>query len=92
MDIEAFKAYLKKNKKSAETIQGYVKSLEFFVNFLKSNRQINSPDKASPIDLEEFVNWRTALSENVYMRCWGIRMYYEFKKLDRMEKIVREWF
>lgn len=91
MDKDGFKAYLKKQKKSVNAINSYLKSLEFFANFLQSHQKISTPDEASPIDIREFVRWGIALGENVYRHFWGIRSYYMFKELTTLERTSSEW-
>ncbi len=91
MDKEGFKAYMENKKKSANTIKGYLKSLEFYSNFLQSHQKISTPDEAGPLDVQEFVRWGTELGENVYRHFWGIRMYYEFIERAEMAKTVSEW-
>jgi len=91
MDKEKFTEYMKKAKRPVNTINGYVRSLEFYVNFLQSHQQISTPDEAKPIDLKEFVDWGVERGENVYRHLWGIRMYYEFRQRATMENTVREW-
>jgi hypothetical protein len=91
MGDEEFMAYMKKAKRPANTIKGYVRSLEFYVNFLQSHRQVRTPDEAGPIDLKAFVSWGIERGENIYRHLWGIRIYYEFRQLEIMEKTVRKW-
>jgi hypothetical protein len=91
VDNEAFKAYMKGKKKPANTIHSYLRSLELYADFLRSHRQIGSPDEAGPLDVKEFVTWGTAGGENVYRHFWAVRMYYEFKQLGAMVNTVQEW-
>lgn len=91
METEKFSCYMKQSKKPAKSIQSYVRSLEFYADFLRANRQIDSPDGASPGDLTAFVNWGVQAGENVYRHLWGIRSYYEFIQRTTMEMKVREW-
>jgi hypothetical protein len=91
VDTEAFKAYMKGKKKPANTISSYVRSLELYADFLRSNQQVGSPDEAGPTNVKAFVTWGTAKGENVYRHFWAIRMYYEFKELATMVNTVQEW-
>jgi hypothetical protein len=91
MDKEAFLVYMKENKKPPNTIKSYLNSLEFYVGYLRSQRQINSPEEAGPDDIKEFVAWGTAKGENVYRHFWGIKLYYHFKKLYKLEMTAWEW-
>lgn len=91
MDKDGFKSYLKKQNKSENSINSYLKSLEFYANFLQTHQKISTPDEASPIDIKEFVRWGTALGENVYRLFWGIRSYYMFREQVTLERTVSEW-
>ena len=91
MNTENFRAFMNQAKKPTGTINSYIKSVVFYADFLQSQRQIKTPDEAKPMDLREFVSWGVKQGENVYRHLWGIRMYYEFKQREAMEKTAREW-
>jgi hypothetical protein len=91
MEKEKFRSFMKQARKPAGTINSYIKSVEFYAEFLQLHRQIRTPDEAKPVDLKEFVSWGVKQGENVYRHLWGIRMYYEFKQHEAMEKTAREW-
>lgn len=91
MDEEKFREFMKQAKKPVRTIDGYVKSVEFYAVFLQSQQQVNSPDDAKPTDLEKFIIWGSREGENIYRHLWGIRTYYEFIQHEDMEMRVNEW-
>lgn len=91
MDEGKFREYLKRRKKPSGTINGYVKSVGFYSDFLQSQAQARTPDDAKPSDLEGFVTWGSEGGENVYRHLWGIRTYYEFIQNEVMELTAGEW-
>lgn len=91
MDEGKFREFMKRKKKPAGTINGYVKSVEFYAGFLQTQLQVKTPDDAVPPDLEQFVTWGSEGGENVYRHLWGIRTYYEFIKNEDMEMTACEW-
>ena len=90
-DEEQFIDYMRKSKKPERTIQGYVNSLMFYVDFLHSHQQMLDPVDAELKDLKKFVKWGTEKGENVYRHLFAIRTYYEFKQLEIMELTAQEW-
>ena len=91
MDTENFITFMKKARKPARTINGYVNSVGVYEKYLQTHKQGRNPDKATPDDLKEFVVWGIEELDNVYRHLWGIRMYYEYIQSDEMEKTAREW-
>jgi len=91
MDEVNFKEFMRQKNKPSGTISGYVKSVQIYTDFLQSQQQVNTPDKATKTDLEKFVIWGNKEKENVYRHLWGIRTYYEFIQNEEMEMTASEW-
>ena len=91
MDTESFIAFMKKARKPAGTIRGYVNSVELYEKYLQTHKRGRNPDKATPNDLREFVVWGMEELDNVYRHLWGIRTYYEYLQNEEMEKTAWEW-
>lgn len=90
MGKDDFIAFMKQAKKPSGTINGYVNSVRIFEDFLQSRRKGVQLEQADPGDLRAFVDWAAANNENAYRHLWGIRTYYEYKRLTNMEKSSRE--
>ena len=90
MAKDDFIAFMKQAKKPSGTINGYVNSVRIFEDFLQSRRKGVQLEQADPGDLRAFVDWAAANNENAYRHLWGIRAYYEYKRLTNMEKSSRE--
>jgi Domain of unknown function (DUF4332) len=90
MDEKTFIAFMEKANKPIRTINSYIKSVNFYTDFLQSQLEIKTPYEAKPIDIKEFVKWGTERGENVYRHLWGIRMYYQFEQLVIMENTASE--
>ena len=91
MDIENFKAFMKKSGKPEHTIRRYINSLNTYENFLKTRQGTINLEGATPNDLKEFVDWGIAELDNVYKDLWGIRMVYGFTQNEIMEMEATKW-
>jgi len=90
MEKDDFIAFMKQAKKPSGTTNSYVNSVRIFENFLQSHQNGVQLEEADPGDLRAFVDWAAASNEDAYRHLWGIRMYYEYKRLTNMEKSSRE--
>jgi hypothetical protein len=91
MDEKKFRAFMEKAKKPAGTINGYIKSINIYADFLQSRQPGSTPDEAKPPDIKEFVSWAAQRGENAYRHLWGIRAYYQFMHYSNMENTASEW-
>ena len=91
MDTESFMAFMKRTRKPAGTIKGYVNSVDLYEKYLQTHEPVRNLDEATPNDLREFVVWGMEELDNVYRHLWGIRTYYEYLQKDEMEKTAWEW-
>jgi len=90
MEEDNFIAFMKQAKKPSGTINGYVKSVRIFEDFLQSHQKGIQLEETEPGNLRAFVDWAAANNENAYRHLWGIRTYYGYKRLTNMEKSSRE--
>ena len=86
MEEDNFIAFMKQAKKPSGTINGYVKSVRIFEDFLQSHRKGVQLEESKPGDLRAFADWAAASNENAYRHLWGIRTYYQYRRLINMEK------
>ena len=90
MEEDNFIAFMKQAKKPSGTINGYVKSVRIFEDFLQSHQKGIQLEETEPGNLRAFVDWAAANNENAYRHLWGIRTYYGYKRLTNMEKSSSE--
>ena len=86
MEEQDFIAFMKQAKKPSGTINGYANSVRIFEAFLRSHQKGAQLEEAKPGDLRAFVRWAEANNENTYRHLFGIRTYYEYKRLANMKK------
>jgi hypothetical protein len=86
MEEQDFIAFMKQAKKPSGTINSYANSVRIFEAFLKSHQKGVQLEEAKPGDLRAFVHWAEANNENTYRHLFGIRTYYEYKRLANMKK------
>ncbi len=86
MERDDFIAFMRQAKKPPGTINGYLHSVEMFEDFLRSHRRGVQLEETNPGDLRAFADWAAANNENTYRHLFGIRAYYEYKRLVDMEK------
>ena len=84
MENDAFVAYMRQAKKPSGTINDYVNSVRIFEEFLRSHQRGGRLEDADPGDLKAFADWAVANNKNAYRYLWGIRTYYEYKRLTNM--------
>jgi len=90
MQEDSFIAFMKQAKKPSGTINGYLNSVRMFEDFLQTHRKGVQLEETNPGDLRAFVDWAAANNENAYRHLWGIKTYYEYKRLTDMEKSSQE--
>ena len=86
MEKDAFIAFMKRAKKPSGTINDYVNSVRTFEEFLRSHRKGVQLEDTDPGDLKAFADWAVANNKNSYRYLWGIRTYYEHRRLTNMGK------
>lgn len=86
MEKENFIAFMRQARKPSGTITGYVNSVRIFEEFLQSHRKGVQLEETKPGDLRAFVDWAEANNENTYRHLFGVRTYYEYKRLTKMKK------
>jgi len=90
MQEDSFIAFMKQAKKPSGTINGYLNSVRMFEDFLQTHRKGVQLEETNPGDLRAFVDWAVANNENAYRHLWGIKTYYEYKRLTDMGKSSQE--
>lgn len=86
MEKDNFIAFMKQAKKPPRTISDYVNSVRTFEEFLQSDRNGIQLERTDVGDLRAFVDWAAATNRNAYRYLCGIKMYYGYKRLTKMEK------
>ncbi|UCE09532.1 MAG: DUF4332 domain-containing protein [Candidatus Thorarchaeota archaeon] len=90
VDEEGLKSYLKKKRKSANTIDRSLMFTIRFANFLVQFRKGASIEDSEPADLEEFVAWLEENNESPNAVLWGLWFYFDFIERKEMTKRVSE--
>jgi site-specific recombinase XerD len=90
MQEDSLIAFMKQANKPSGTINSYLNSVRMFENFLQTHRKGVQLEKTNPGDLRAFVDWAAANNENAYRHLWGIKTYYEYKRLTDMGKSSQE--
>ncbi|MHA1960104.1 MAG: DUF4332 domain-containing protein [Candidatus Thorarchaeota archaeon] len=78
MDEDGLRTFLRKKRKTTNTIE---RSLEFtrrFRDFLAEFRGGVGIEGSTPEDLEEFVTWLEENNESPNIVLWGVRFYFDF--------------
>ena len=78
MDESGFTDFMKKNRRSANTIKScieFIKTLESYLTGFKGGKTL---EDASREDLEHFTLWAEEELESVNKYLWGIGYYYEY--------------
>ena len=78
MDEKGFTDFMKKNRRSENTIKNCVEFIKTFETYLTDHKGGKTLAEASREDLEDFKFWRQEELKSVNKYLWGIGYYYEF--------------
>jgi hypothetical protein len=78
MDEKGFRAFMKKNRRSKNTIKRCVEFIKTFETYLTDFAGGKTLEQASREDLEDFAVWAEEEFESVNRYLWGIGYYYEY--------------
>jgi len=78
MEEKGFTDFMKRNRRSENTIKRCVEFIKTFESYLMNFKAGKRLEDASREDLEEFVVWAQEELESVNKFLWGIGYYYEY--------------
>lgn len=86
MDEEGFRSFLKKQRRSDDTIQTCIDFTLKFEQYLKKDNKKKTVENVKVTDLEAFIEWgkREIGSMNSYL--WALGRYFEFTEQDSLRK------
>jgi hypothetical protein len=77
MDKDNFLLFLKKTKRSNQTIRNYLEAIKEFDDFLEKQVMGTEPASAKPEDLRAFADWKQN-DRRVRIHFMAITVYYDF--------------
>lgn len=86
MDEQGFRSFLKKQRRSDETIDQCVRLTREFEAYLVEQRGTKGLDEANTEDLEAFVSWNRKQRWAVNSYLWASHRYYEYTSNDQMRR------
>jgi len=88
MNADQFRAFLKRQGRSAGTIEQCVRFAGEFEAYLDEHRAGQSLDEAQPEDLEAFVSWKKKQHKSVNSYLWAVHRYYEYTSNEPMRRLA----
>lgn len=90
MDEKGFIDFMRKNRRSENTIKRCVEFIKTFESYLTDFRGEKALEEASPEDLEDFTLWGQEALKSVNKYLWGISYYYEYTSNPVMRSAAGE--
>ncbi|HEY44063.1 MAG TPA: DUF4332 domain-containing protein [Anaerolineae bacterium] len=90
MDEKGFIEFMKKNRRSDNTIKSCLEFIRDFERYLAKNKEERTLEEASPEDLEDFTFWGQEKLKSINKHLWGIRFYYEYISNPVMRGVAGE--
>jgi len=91
LDEPGFRKYLKRGGRTERAQEEVVRNVRGFEEFLRTQRNNRTLDKAQPKDLEEFNKWVEHESKgSAKTHLWALRYYFAFSDMKEMERLTSQ--
>jgi hypothetical protein len=90
MDEEAFRQFMKKQRRSQGTMDSCVDFTRVFEEYLKAHFDRMELNEAQPEHLDAFLAWGKGKYGFMNSHLWAVSRYYEFTGNDRMRRYANQ--
>jgi len=91
LDEVGFRKYLKRGGRTERVQEEVVRIVRGFEEFLRTQRNNRTLDKAQPKDLEEFTKWvEHEPKGSAKTHIWALRYYFAFSGMKDIERLTSE--
>lgn len=91
LDEPGFRKYLKRGGRTERVQEEVVRIVRGFEEFLRTERNNRTLDKAQPKDLEEFTKWVEHESKgSAKTHLWALRYYFAYSDMKEMERLTSQ--
>ena len=90
MDEAGYQAYMRRQRKSARTIERYTIGLRTVADFLRNRNPPQRLDDITPKEMQAFESWGAKKHKKVNQCIWALKVYAEYTANGDMEMLANE--